>query len=1233
MATTYTPLGALADSVEVVGTEVRLKATIPVNTTVSGTIRRNTDGVVTDISATFKSVSKVREIRKLRGNRTAVVPQAFYDASAIDLGSANTHPHLGAADVTAVKDGLWSDPTLWSTGIVPTEGQKVDTASFDTTYDLERDIKLASLHSSAAGTFRITGSRDTRLIVDTLMLHGKVIIGELGNPIPESPTLGKPRCEVAFWQAVAPLKTVRLGINTMGQVRIQGADKVHELRSDASILAGAASVTLSDVATSSWRVGDTILFPGTEKSGSGVTSTDASYFGPTQVYAPFRNDPGVQTRSRGYRISTDEERVITAIAGNVISWSGGLSFDHKLYTATLPHGQVVTLKPRVANKSRSIEFRTLGGKARDTEIWPGADLTVRQKRSHAMFMGCDDVQIRNARFLDMGRTDNDPSLAIPTGAKFSDATKFADVLIVDPVAYDKPPGDVTRVVITDLNNVRGRYPLHIHGTGAFNGRRMVVVEGCVTDASPGSPVIPGWAIVQHNSRATLERCIVHRVRGAGMVSELGNETGQWLWNLVCGAVGDGFDIAFGTRGEWWPNHNGHYGVGYENQARQILLQNNHATSVHKAYAWMQQDVTEGQREADSGSIRLFDPLSKGFVGVVTSPENWQIPDFIDNTFANCSEGFYVEHRLNNLDRNEETPMVIRGFHGLNTDVMFNINNYAQHYYVYDSLWDGFTNGSTVGSVAGAFMFVNMAIRNGVNGFNNGQNYTGHVIDIAATNVTAPLVPHVVAADTTNITTNPQYNSMEQWVVSSPGFVRVRSGTPLNSATDLPVPFPSPPYGRQLPGGNPAVAVGGTPYFVLDTGTSVLTVTPTSRPTVAGAIRDSVGDRRFGDYQNPETWPSNYSIKVGRTGNGMLDGTGIVLRNGCFNDAGTWKSRLWFTYVDRATGVYFHPTVDLILSGFDAGFLAANTLDPLLVKPTLPLLPEAPTTRPLGIAPAASITSSTALTLPEGEVFTHVLRSTDVSPSYILSGPDAALFALVKVDGLFNIRFVGDAVKDFEAPTDANADNVYSFSVAVRGVGGVTSTSLAHTLTITNVNESFLNNFSTGFDTDGQLDANGDWVQIGGVTGAAYTAFSGVALNSGTGASPAATYRAPSRISDNYVLSTRFDNGAGESLSLLCLTNVNTWIGVREQEGRIVAYKSVGGVRTAIYTASNNRGQSGTRVVSIEKVGDTFTHKEDGVTIGTFSRPGDVPVGDKQGVFLNGTRFDQLYILSFSVAPL
>lgn len=66
------------------------------------------------------------------------------------------------ANVYAVKNGNWSDPTVWNTGVVPTSSDDVRSGAFTVTID--QDVAVLSLRNTAlapagsAGTFSVTGS-------------------------------------------------------------------------------------------------------------------------------------------------------------------------------------------------------------------------------------------------------------------------------------------------------------------------------------------------------------------------------------------------------------------------------------------------------------------------------------------------------------------------------------------------------------------------------------------------------------------------------------------------------------------------------------------------------------------------------------------------------------------------------------------------------------------------------------------------------------------------------------------------------------------------------------------------------------------------------------------------------------------------------------------------------------------------------------------------------------------
>ena len=98
-----------------------------------------------------------------------------------------------------------------------------------------------------------------------------------------------------------------------------------------------------------------------------------------------------------------------------------------------------------------------------------------------------------------------------------------------------------------------------------------------------------------------------------------------------------------------------------------------------------------------------------------------------------------------------------------------------------------------------------------------------------------------------------------------------------------------------------------------------------------------------------------------------------------------------------------------------------------------------------------IVGPAAVTMVENQSAVTTVASTDVdgaAPSYsIAGGADAALFTIDAASGA--LRFIG--TKDFEAPADADRDNVYEVSVQVAdGNGGFDVRAM--TVRITNVNE-------------------------------------------------------------------------------------------------------------------------------------------------------------------------------------
>ncbi|MGB7415569.1 MAG: PKD domain-containing protein, partial [Thermosynechococcaceae cyanobacterium] len=188
-----------------------------------------------------------------------------------------------------------------------------------------------------------------------------------------------------------------------------------------------------------------------------------------------------------------------------------------------PEGFTDQLNLYIANTSRNVSFET-----------ENADQLPNGQRGHVMFMHNPDVQVLNAGFYNLGRTDKS--------------------LLVDDVNQNVDGSTGTG------SNPRGRYALHFHRTGSDDPTGIPAL-------AKGNAVVgsPGWGIVHHNSFANIEDNVVFDVVGTGIAAESGNEIGRWTNNITIKTTGDGsrgldlgptsprvkrFDFGFNGEGYW-----------------------------------------------------------------------------------------------------------------------------------------------------------------------------------------------------------------------------------------------------------------------------------------------------------------------------------------------------------------------------------------------------------------------------------------------------------------------------------------------------------------------------------------------------------------------------------------------------------------------------------------------------------------------------------------------------------
>ncbi len=261
-----------------------------------------------------------------------------------------------------------------------------------------------------------------------------------------------------------------LGLVTMGKIEIIGQEKGVMAKLAADALKNQATIQLETMPTG-WKVGDEILIT----SGGNIDAT-----------------------SNGSEVA-----VIETINGNTITTKEDLTNNHE--------GRMEDdLHCFVGDLSRNIQFRSM-------------DKSVVTRRGHFMVMhNPTNVQIKNAAFLDMGRTDK---------------SRILDDLIweewVEPKAFKSKISalgqECSKLKLNpkaDITNHRGRYSIHLHKLGAAYGVNMASVTGNVIWGNPG------WGIAHHGSHADISQNVVYDVTGSGIVSEAGNETGFWDNNLV-----------------------------------------------------------------------------------------------------------------------------------------------------------------------------------------------------------------------------------------------------------------------------------------------------------------------------------------------------------------------------------------------------------------------------------------------------------------------------------------------------------------------------------------------------------------------------------------------------------------------------------------------------------------------------------------------------------------------------
>ena len=529
------------------------------------------------------------------------VPLLKLAGAHIDMGGAGHAGHrMGATTLVseqiddfathvAVTDGDWNDPSTWENGEIPGEGAIVHIpADISVTYgENAGDAHIFYVHVD--GDFAMTSAEGvSRLTVDTIFttagssFEADATSGNLldivvkpfdanqidgltdyrgyqadGRQINDgSGVLGR-----FDWDP----SQLSLGVVTEGRVKILGQEKTEHLELDVTATQGANTITL-DLAPLGLDAGQSnaeIL------EALGWSEGDLITVGSSE----FRSRGNVR---EGKDQQTEEREVVDLrIADGKLEVVLDRVLDHdhrvKQLDTDLDGTTDTRVSPSVANLSKSLQIRSdVTTQTNDDGFVIGVDTNLpartMTKQGHTMFMHNTDVQIEDAAFAGMGRSDKQFLL----DDKILD--KNEETQLISPI------GDAE---FQDITNMRGRYAVHLHMSGfedsgdkdeddAFDYGGAHVSGNLVWGS-------PGWGFAHHGGLATLTDNVAYDVFGSGFISETGDEKGVWANNLsLLSAAG----APRGAEEVRSPNQDfGATGVGFWLESRMIEVYDNKAQDL------------------------------------------------------------------------------------------------------------------------------------------------------------------------------------------------------------------------------------------------------------------------------------------------------------------------------------------------------------------------------------------------------------------------------------------------------------------------------------------------------------------------------------------------------------------------------------------------------------------------------------------------------------------------------
>lgn len=307
---------------------------------------------------------------------TALFPATVFAQSSTYQTTHDTIPNfVYLAPISAVADGLASDPATWNCNCVPTPADKV-------IVDSPRVVNVDTLDVHSVGGTGILNMLDSgylRVVNVQFANGGKLTGGSPAAPISSEVVIRDVVPEASDTQKFGTGGTI---IN--GTLDLHGHPKVPFVNLGYEPLAGA--VIMQIVPPQGWAVGDKLVIPDTRETRTGTSQT--------------------------------EEVTITELGVDNITFTPALAYDHlgaRDYTNTL------LFTPDVANLSRSIVIRS--------ENPAGT-------RGHVLVTGTSEMRLSYVEFSDLGRTtvanlgSANPAGRYPLHAHHMIETAASDVQVV-----------------------------------------------------------------------------------------------------------------------------------------------------------------------------------------------------------------------------------------------------------------------------------------------------------------------------------------------------------------------------------------------------------------------------------------------------------------------------------------------------------------------------------------------------------------------------------------------------------------------------------------------------------------------------------------------------------------------------------------------------------------------------------------------------------------------------------